>query len=232
MIVYGKGVPAIADDLHISIEEAQEVKDSVLKAFPQLAEYLEWVVKFGAKHGYVENYYGVRRRLPALQLDKFTFEFSPSVEEETTKEYYTLLYTNKLKRCRFRKEKERIIEDAWRKGIQIVDNDAAIAQATRLAYNAPVQSSAATIIKIAMNNVAHNKKLQEYGVEIVLTVHDELGLCVPKKYAYEAIEIAKQEFLAAGKALPVNLKCDIEIAECWSGDSLVFDENKNLVKRT
>ena len=227
-IVYGKGVPAIADDLHVDMETAQEIKDNILKAFPKLSQYLQDVVKFGKKNGYVENFFGVKRRLPDLQLEKYEFIFNGDVPEETQR-YYKSLYTGKLNKCRYKKEEEKIIDSALKKGIYIKKNGGFIAQAERLAYNAPVQSTAAILIKKAMNNIAYNKKLQEYGVEILLSIHDEVCLNVPIEHAYEAIQIAKKEFLSAGKDLKADLKCDVEIAKCWSGQSLVFDENHNLI---
>ena len=58
LIAYGKGVKAISEDIHVDMEKAQEIKDSILKAFPQLAEYLKNVVVFGKEHGYVKDFYG------------------------------------------------------------------------------------------------------------------------------------------------------------------------------
>lgn len=218
-ICYGKGVPAIAEDLHISIELAQQIKDSILKAFPKLAQYLEDVVEFGKEHGYVENYFGVKRRLPELQLEDYTFSFGNDVAENT-KKYYKALYSGKLKKAKYMSEINKIIANAKNKGINIYSNHNSIAQAIRNAYNSPVQSTAAILTKIAMNNIDRNKDLQEMGVKLVLTIHDEVALNVPKRYLKQAIEIAKKEFLDAGKDLKADLRCDIEIAKCWAGESI------------
>ena len=234
-ICYGKGVPAIADDLHITVEVAQQVKDSVLKAFPKLAQYLQDVVEFGKKYGYVENYFGCKRRLPALQLPEYTFEFPIDIEfadnAENTKKYYTNLYLGKLSRCYSREDKAKIIEQAKEKNITIKNNSQLIAQETRNAYNSPVQSTAAILTKMAMVNIDSNERLKELNVSLVLTIHDEVALNIPKEHAYEAVQIAKKEFLGAGKDLKADLRCDIEMSECWAGESLSFDENHNLVKK-
>lgn len=66
LIAYGKGDKAISEDLHVSAETAQEIRNAVLGAFPQLAEYLKNVVVFGKEHGYVKDFYGRKRRLPML----------------------------------------------------------------------------------------------------------------------------------------------------------------------
>ena len=134
LICYGKGVPAIAEDLHITIELAQQIKDSILKAFPKLAKYLEDVVAFGKKHGYVENYFGAKRRLPELQLEDYSFTF-PDNLEENSRNYYKALYMSKLNRAKYRTDINNIIATARNKGIDICSNKNAIAQAVRNAYN-------------------------------------------------------------------------------------------------
>jgi len=221
LICYGKGVPAIAEDLHITIELAQQIKDSILKAFPKLAKYLENVVAFGKKHGYVENYFGAKRRLPELQLEDYSFTF-PDNLEENSKNYYKALYMSKLNRAKYRTDINNIIATAKSKGIDICSNKNAIAQAVRNAYNSPVQSTAAILTKMAMNNIYNNKELQNMGVSLVLTIHDEVSLNVPKYCLKEAIEIAKKEFLTSGKDLKADLRCDIEVAECWAGESIAY----------
>ena len=228
-IVYGKGVPAIADDLHVDIETAQEIKDSILEAFPQLAQYLQDVVEYGKQHGYVKNYFGVKRRLPDLLLPEYVIEFDVDMDSNS-KKYYNNLYLSKLKKCYSLSAKNEIIGEAKQRGVIIHQNGGLIAQAIRNSYNSPVQSTAAILTKMAMNNIDNNKRLKELGVELVLTIHDEVALNVPKKNAYEAIQIAKKEFLGAGKDLQADLKCDIEIAECWAGESLRFNEKHELVK--
>lgn len=216
-ITYGKGVKAISEDLNVTKEKAQEIKDSVLKAFPDLARYLEKVVEFGRKHGYVENFYGGRRRLPDLNLP----EYEICIENSTGKQadYYKRVYLAKIKNAWGQSEKEAIIEEASKKGIEIKQNGGFIAQAERSCYNYPVQSTAAYITKRSMLNVANNQILKEFGVFIDLTIHDELIINVPKQYLKEALPIIKKEFLAGGVGIKAPLRCDIEISECWCGES-------------
>lgn len=219
-IIYGKGVKAIAEDLNVTKEKAQEIKDSVLKAFPDLARYLEKIVEFGKKHGYVENLYGGRRRLPDLNLPEYEIIGSKHITEDQLK-YYKRVYLAKLKNAWGQEEKKCIIEEASKKGIEIKQNGGFIAQAERLCYNYPVQSTAAYITKRAMLNIARNERLKEMGVYIELTIHDECGMSVPKEYLQEAIPILKKEFLAGGVGIDATLRCDIEVSECWSGEPYV-----------
>lgn len=129
-ITYGKGVKAISEDLNVTKDKAQEIKDSVLKAFPDLARYLEKVVEFGRKHGYVENFYGGRRRLPDLNLP----EYEICIENSTGKQadYYKRVYLAKMKNAWGQSEKEAVIEEASKKGIEIKQNGGFIAQAEKI----------------------------------------------------------------------------------------------------
>ena len=217
-IVYGKGISAIAEDLHITHEEAQEVKDSVLGAFPQLAKYLQNVVKFGKEHGYVYNFFGCKRRLPALQLPEYEFDFKYNIDDNA-KSYYKSLYLGKLRNARF-EDTNIIIAEANSKGITIKNNGGIIAKETRNAYNSPVQSSSAIITKIAMNNVSRNKQLNELGVQLILTLHDELAVLIPIDKVKEAMKITEREFLGAGKDLKADLRCDKVVSKCWAGEEL------------
>ena len=63
-----------------------------------------------------------------------------------------------------------------------------------------------------------------------MSIHDEVCLSVPESNAYEALIVAKREFLGAGKELPADLRCDVEISNCWSGPTLVFNDKHELIK--
>ena len=139
MIVYGKGVKAIGEDLHVTTEKAQEIKDSVLKAFPDLKEYLDNVVVFCKEHNYVEDFFGSRRRLPDINLPEYEFEFEDKTLDKRTIGYYTNLYTGKLNKAFGQNDKQEIIRIAKSYGIIIKQNGGFIAQAVRNAYNSPVQ---------------------------------------------------------------------------------------------
>ncbi|MBR3847690.1 MAG: DNA polymerase I [Oscillospiraceae bacterium] len=84
----------------------------------------------------------------------------------------------------------------------------------RVALNAPIQGSAADIIKIAMINVS--KKLSESGLDakLVLQVHDELVVEASKKDAEAASKILTEEMESACSLL-VPLRADAGIGETW-----------------
>ncbi|MDP4274385.1 MAG: DNA polymerase, partial [Bacteroidota bacterium] len=86
--------------------------------------------------------------------------------------------------------------------------------AERNAINAPVQGSAADIIKIAMVNI--QKKLNERKLQslLILQVHDELVLDVFKPELEEVRELVKTEMESAVK-LKVPLLVEIGVGQNW-----------------
>ena len=84
----------------------------------------------------------------------------------------------------------------------------------RVALNAPIQGSAADIIKIAMIRVS--KKLSESGLSarLILQVHDELVVEASKTDAAAAQEILTNEMENACSLL-VPLSADAGMGETW-----------------
>lgn len=84
----------------------------------------------------------------------------------------------------------------------------------RLAMNAPIQGSAADIIKIAMVNVY--KKLEEKGLKskLVLQVHDELIIECVEAELEEVSKIVKDEMEHA-VSMDVNLDVDLNTGDSW-----------------
>ena len=84
----------------------------------------------------------------------------------------------------------------------------------RLAMNAPIQGSAADIIKIAMVNVFNRLKKENLKSTLILQVHDELILNV-KEDEFDIVEnIVKEEMENAYK-LRVPLDVDINFGDTW-----------------
>ncbi len=93
-------------------------------------------------------------------------------------------------------------------------NTSVRAFAERNAINAPIQGSAADIIKVAMINI--NKKFAEKGIQskMILQVHDELNFDVLKTELEEVKVIVKHEMENAVK-LSVPLDVEMDAAENW-----------------
>ncbi len=93
-------------------------------------------------------------------------------------------------------------------------NSAVRSFAERNAINAPIQGSAADIIKVAMINIS--KQFKEKGIQskMILQVHDELNFDVQKSELEEVKEIVKYEMENAVK-LAVPLEVEMDAAENW-----------------
>lgn len=84
----------------------------------------------------------------------------------------------------------------------------------RLAMNAPIQGSAADIIKLAMVNVYNKLNEKELKSELILQVHDELILNVKKDEFEEVKNLVAYEMENAIK-LKVALDVDVNFGDTW-----------------
>lgn len=80
--------------------------------------------------------------------------------------------------------------------------------AERNAVNAPIQGSAADIIKMAMNNVYAALKDGGFRAEMILQVHDELVFDVPKEEAEEVMSIVRDKMEnVVSLQVPLTVEC-------------------------
>lgn len=86
--------------------------------------------------------------------------------------------------------------------------------AERLAINAPIQGSAADIIKKAMIDFSGLLKEKSLNTKMILQVHDELILEVPDNEIELVTKLLKRTMEGA-VTLDVPLKVDIEVSDCW-----------------
>lgn len=225
-INYDKGIPAIADDLHISKKLAQEIYDAVLNAFPKLKTFREESRQMARDLGYVTTAWGRKRRLPDMQLDTYEFYWKDGVskdydpladdEDQNTEvpEEIVTYYWNKLAGCKSFKQHQAVIEEANNEGIKVVDNRMKIADATRMCVNARVQGSAADLTKFAMLSISRCEELKQLGFRLLIQVHDEIiGEC-PEENKIRCAELLSECMINAA-SLSVPLKCDVEITKCW-----------------
>lgn len=84
----------------------------------------------------------------------------------------------------------------------------------RVARNAPIQGTAADIIKIAMVNVFARLKKEELNAKLILQVHDELIIEAAEKDAERAAVILKEEMEKA-VTLKVALTADVGVGKSW-----------------
>ena len=84
----------------------------------------------------------------------------------------------------------------------------------RVAMNAPIQGTAADIMKIAMINVRDALKKNGLSSEILIQVHDELLLEIKNDEKDEVVKILQTEMENAYK-LSVPLSVDLNVGENW-----------------
>lgn len=87
-------------------------------------------------------------------------------------------------------------------------------QGKRFAMNAPIQGSAADIIKVAMVNVYNKLKENQMKSKLILQVHDELIVEAVEEELEMAKKIVKDEMENA-QAMDVKLDVDLNTGDSW-----------------
>lgn len=122
---------------------------------------------------------------------------------------------------------ENVVEEAKEKGYVLTilnrrrfipeiksSNKIVKALGDRLAMNAPIQGSAADIIKLAMVNVYKKLNEKKLKSELILQVHDELILNAKKDEFEEVKKLVVEEMEKAIK-LKVDLEVDVNSGSTW-----------------
>jgi DNA polymerase I - 3''-5'' exonuclease and polymerase domains len=86
--------------------------------------------------------------------------------------------------------------------------------AERNAVNAPIQGSAADIIKIAMIKIDHELEIQNLETKMLLQVHDELVFEAPIEEVKAASKLIKTEMESAVKT-QVPLLVEVGVGDNW-----------------
>jgi len=84
----------------------------------------------------------------------------------------------------------------------------------RAAMNAPIQGTAADIIKIAMIKVYNRLKAEQLNARLILQVHDELIIEVSEADAERAAAVLGEEMRGAVK-LDIPLTADVAKGKTW-----------------
>ena len=239
-VLYGRGVPSIAEQLGTTTKKAQAIKDSVFKGFPAIPKFEQDSLDMAYEKGYVTTLWGRKRRLPALQLPEYEFKWTDGAppdddlldftEDESTgmvgvSEVPSEIQDKYIRRLRqaYFGQKRKIFEEANKEGIWIVDNGGKIADAQRQCVNARIQGSAADMSKLAMILVGNDERLKELGFRLLIPVHDELIAECPEENVKECSErFAMLMSKAADSRLTIPIRCDVEITREWYGDSIDY----------
>ena len=84
----------------------------------------------------------------------------------------------------------------------------------RVAMNAPIQGTAADIIKIAMIHVSERLKKEQLKSRLILQVHDELLIEAEESELEQVRTILREEMQGAAE-LSVRLEIDMHTGKNW-----------------
>ncbi|MFH1475841.1 MAG: DNA polymerase I [Chloroflexota bacterium] len=93
-------------------------------------------------------------------------------------------------------------------------NRSLVAAGERMAINMPIQGTAADIMKIAMIRVAARLRSEGFRARLLLQVHDELLLEVPRDEVDRLVPVVR-ETMEGALALDVPLTVDVKIGDDW-----------------
>ncbi len=161
-IVYGIGAFSLAQDLEISVKEADAYIKGYLKHYPKVDAYMKQTIEDAKEKGYVSTLLGRRRNMPEL----------------TASNHNTRAFGE------------------------------------RVAMNAPIQGTAADIIKIAMVAVSKRLKEEQLKSRLILQVHDELIVEAYINEVEQVKTVLREEMENACK-LSVPLTVDMNVGKSW-----------------
>lgn len=128
-----------------------------------------------------------------------------------------------------------LAQEAAKEKVVIRANTGRIAQAERQCFNARIQGGAASLTKLAMVNIFKDERLKSMGAYLIITVHDEVLVECPEKYADEVEKILPEIMVNTAKQAGINvpMKCDPYNVTRWYCDEYavaIQEEYKKLEK--
>ncbi len=161
-IIYGISDFGLARDTGVSRKEARQYIDNYLNSYPGVKKYMEEIVEFGRRHGYVETLLKRRRYLPELN------------------------------------SRNKMVQAFGR----------------RMALNTPVQGTSADIIKLAMIKVDEEIRKRQLKARLLLQVHDELVLELPRNELGEMSKLLR-DCMENAYSLKVPLEVSLKSGPNW-----------------
>lgn len=235
-ILYGRGAASVGEQIGKSTKEAQEIIDKFFASFPDVKRWIDKTMSDARELGYVEDIVGRRRRLPDIQLPKYTIKDTSvgSVQSDVNPLLGSLgivskvenpniaKYRKQLSEARGWQQVNKIKEAAKYDHIDIRDNGAFISQAERQAVNSRVQGGAATLTKLALIDIFNDERLRNLEAKLVNTVHDEILIEVPVENSGLACKYLSEDMVnsAAKVVTTVPMSCDTYCVTHWYFDEM------------
>nr|BDD45014.1 hypothetical protein 9 [Bacillaceae bacterium] len=210
-VMYGTSMFTLANQLEISVEEAEQFIQDFYDAYPKVGEWIRSIHEFVKENEYVETLYGRKRRFP-------NHKRSAEIYDELAAEICRRLGTNKLPSNIWDKKFKDKLPYNLKRRFQNVKGK--VERVRRQAVNAIIQGSAADIMKRAMIRLSN--LAAKYDWLVLATVHDEALLEVPSDVTKE--QVAEIEAAMTGATtLEVPLKVDVAFMHEW-GNEIKKDE--------
>jgi len=119
---------------------------------------------------------------------------------------------------RAKARRERYVETVFGRRLYLPDitsgSPARRSGAERAAINAPMQGTAADLIKMAMVSVQHWIEAEKLETKLIMQVHDELVLEVPEK-ELDPVKEKVRELMQNVAKLEVALVADVGVGDNW-----------------
>jgi len=161
-ILYGMSAFGLADRLHIPQGEARQLIANYNNSFPKIEQFMNGIVAFAQKNGYVETLLGRRRYIRDINSGNGMLRKS----------------------------------------------------AERNAINAPIQGTAADVIKMAMIRIYKELQNRNLNTKMVLQVHDELVFDVPMEELDLIAEIIPN-LMSSALSIEVPLVAELSFGRNW-----------------
>ncbi len=200
---------AFAKDLDIHAATAAKIYGFTVEELPRDLRDRAKAINFGLAYGM--NAYGLGQRLGIMPDEAQEFidayftsfpgvkEFMASVVREAYRDGYTMTLLGR----------RRYIEELTHRNPRVRQ------MGERQALNAPIQGTAADIIKLAMIKVDAGLREAGLGARMVLTVHDELIFEVPNA-ELDATKEAVRSLMEQAYPMEVPLRIDLATGANWA----------------
>lgn len=147
----GRGTASVAEQIHSTVEEAQKIIDDFFEAYPAIKQFTEVTQQKAKQNGYTETAWGRRRYLKHIQDEPYEYkynekrqvDFNPlftakSVINKQVPQNIKDEYNAKLEKANYY-YRNKIIEQAAKDGIDIINNGGFIAESLRQCVNSTIQ---------------------------------------------------------------------------------------------
>ncbi|MFW0097564.1 MAG: DNA polymerase I [Coxiella endosymbiont of Haemaphysalis qinghaiensis] len=201
-------IKAFENELDIHSATASEVFEVPLEQVTAEQRRYAKAINFGLLYGMssfgLRRQLGIERELAQGYIDTY-FKRYPKIHEY-------------IKKIRITAAAQGYVETLFGRRVHLLDINASNFQrrraAERAAINAPMQGTAADIIKIAMINVNDWVKYNIVDAHLIMQVHDELVFEVAKKDLNRAVPKIKK-VMEEATSLSVPLVVDIKVGSNW-----------------